>query len=144
MPNLEQAPRVVWMMKLSLKEMQSLASDLGPDDGLNSREIVAHEPRERSNRKTLQLCGEVARTLNAVLAGECGDDLLRDVTVVSVVPAPHSARLLVTVSLPEGVPAEQVLLRLDRARGKLRSEVAAAVRRRRAPELVFRLLGAGA
>ena len=56
---------------------------------------------------------------------------------------PHNEpghRLLVTVSLPESMPAEQVLLRLDRARGKLRSEVAAAVRRRRAPELVFRVL----
>lgn len=131
-------------MNLNSNEMQSLASDLGPDDGLAPRAIVTHEPRGRSNRKTLQLCGEVERTLNAVLAGECGDDLLRDVTVVSVVPAPHAARLLVTVSLPEAVPPEQVLQRLDRARGRLRSEVAAAVRRRRAPELVFRVQHAGA
>src|SRR5438105_581873 len=82
------------MMKLNWHEMQSLAGDLGPDDGLDPRAIIAHEPRPRSNRKTLQLCVAVQRTLNAVLAGECGDKLLREVVVVSVVPAPHAARLL--------------------------------------------------
>jgi hypothetical protein len=74
----------------------------------------------------LQLCSEAERTLGAVLAGECDDDVLRELTVVSVVRAPNAGRLLVTVALPPsaGVPAEEVLQRLLRASGRLHSEVA--------------------
>ena len=55
------------------------------------------------NRKALQLCGEVGRTLSQVLAWESGDDLLRDVVVDSVTPAPDSSRLLVIVYSPKGI-----------------------------------------
>src|SRR5262249_40317508 len=89
------------------------------------------------NRKALQLCGEVARTLNLVFA-ECGDDLLRELTVVSVQPAPNSSRLLVTVCRTTADPTE-VLGRLQGAHGLLRSEIAAAINRRKTPELTFRV-----
>src|SRR5262249_31993389 len=47
------------------------------------------------NRKALQLCGQVADTLSPVLAGECGDDVLRSLQVIAVTPAPDSSQLLV-------------------------------------------------
>jgi ribosome-binding factor A len=105
------------------------------------------EPRETSprvtNRKALQLCGQVQQALSLALA-ECGDDVLRDVSVVSVVPTPTSVRLLVSVhllTLSGQVDAATVAERLGRAQGLLRREVSAAVHRRKAPELLFRVVG---
>src|SRR5205809_1114700 len=51
-----------------------------------------------SSRKALQLCHQVADTLNQVLSGECGDRVLRDLLVVSVVLAPITSQLLVRVA----------------------------------------------
>jgi ribosome-binding factor A len=84
----------------------------------------------------------VERTLGTVLAGECADDFLRELVVLSVTSAPNAARLLVTVALPVSVNVsiEQVVDHLGRAVGKLRSEVAAAVRRRKVPELAFHVV----
>ena len=94
------------------------------------------------NRKALQLSGQIARTLSLVLA-ECGDDVLRELAVESVQPAPTSARLLVTLSAPESTDEATVLRRVERAGGLLRREVAAAINRRKTPELTFRLTKGG-
>jgi len=59
------------------------------------------------------------------------------------VPAPYASRLLVAVApspAPEAVEVAAVLERLDRVRGRLRTEVAAAVHRRKAPDLTFRVV----
>lgn len=122
--------------------MASSASHLGPGDGLDPRYDRPDVPRPQGTRKALQLCREAERTLAAVLAGECDDDLLRELTVLSVVPAPSAGRLLVTVAAPDHVPLEEVLDRLGGVMGQLRSELAAAVRRRRAPELAFQVVRA--
>jgi ribosome-binding factor A len=130
--------------KPSIRKMLLSAQEVGPEDGLDPRYDTRGEPGKVANRKALQLCGQVARTLQAVLSGECGDDLLRELQVESVVPAPNSSRLLVTLSLaaPQGAaPVAEVLARLQKAQGLLRGEIAAAINRRRTPELTFRLLG---
>ncbi len=128
--------------KISRRELLGSCSDPGDLDGQDPR-YDRQTPGRRAGRKCLQLCGQVARTLAAVLAGECGDDLLRDLVVESVTPAPNAGRLLVTVSLaPSADPAlaDSAAERLERARGRLRAEVAAAVHRRRVPDLLFRLV----
>jgi ribosome-binding factor A len=117
-------------------------AESGPEDGLDPRLQNRAGSRPAGDRKLRQLCSQVARTLNAVLAGECGDDLLRDLVVESVTPAPSSARLLVTVALAPAAPAHDPALlseHLERARGLLRVAVAGAVRRRRAPDLLFHI-----
>jgi ribosome-binding factor A len=118
-----------------------LSADLGPDDGLDPR-FDRSGGRPAGKRKTLQLCREVERTLGAVLAGECGDDLLRELSVLSVAPAPNAGRLLVSIALPAsaGASVEEVLRRLLRVAGHLRSEIGAAVSRRKTPELAFRIV----
>ncbi len=123
------------------EDILSCASDVRPDDGLDPR-FERRGGRPAGKRKTLQLCREVERTLSAVLAGEYGDDVLRDLIVISVVPAPNAVRLLVTVALAasSGITAEEALRRLVGVSGRLRSEVAAAVSRRKAPELAFRVV----
>lgn len=119
-----------------------LCSELGFGDGLDPR----FDPRDQSsrvkNRKALQLCAQVRRTLGQVLEGEIADELLQNLFVESVVPAPNASHLLVTVrpiNLPNSVPPADVLGRLQQIYGRLRTEVAAAIHRRRAPELIFQL-----
>lgn len=127
--------------RVSRKDFPAACDSTGPEDGLDPRYDRPTDPRKVPNRKALQLCGQVADTLALVLA-ECGDDVLRDLVVVSVRPAPTSVRLLVTVARGAGVAedAAQIAGRLEGARGKLRSEVAAAVHRRKAPDLTFRVV----
>ena len=99
------------------------------------------QPSERwPDRKTLQLCAQVERALTLALAG-CGDDVLQGVMIESVRPGPDGAILAVTILLPGGPGARgahEVLAALERARGLLRSEIAAAIHRQRVPELAFR------
>ncbi len=98
----------------------------------------------KTHRKALQLCAQVMRTLNGVLVGE-GDPVLRDLLVIEVVPAPDTKRLLVSVVLAPSASeydSVEVLEHLHQAQRHLRSEVAAAITRRKAPELSFRVLTA--
>jgi ribosome-binding factor A len=124
----------------SRKDLLSACCEVGPEDGVDPR--LDHRPvRERvKNRKALQLCAQVAETLNLVLAGECGDDVLRELTVVSVVPAPDSSRMLVTLAVPaDGADEQDVRAHLERAAGKMRGEVAGAIHRKRVPLLTFQV-----
>jgi ribosome-binding factor A len=126
--------------RFSQKPMPALATDLGPEDGIDPRTLPRH-PGRVSNRKALQLCRQVEHALGLFL-GDCGDVVLRDLLVQSVVPAPDSSRLLVTLSYsgPEAVELSDVLTRLQGAHGLLRSEVAAAIHRRKTPDLTFRVV----
>jgi ribosome-binding factor A len=67
--------------------------------------------------------------------------VLQGVMIESVRPGPDGAILAVTILLPGGPGARgahEVLAALERARGLLRSEIAAAIHRQRVPELAFR------
>ncbi|HEV8061223.1 MAG TPA: ribosome-binding factor A [Gemmataceae bacterium] len=122
------------------KPPAGLGEIVDSDDGIDPR-LQKREPRpSAANRKALQLAAQVERTLVQVFAGECGDEVLRELRVETVVPAPDSGHLLVTLSPAEDAhPLEVVLEHLHRASGRLRSEVAAAIHRRKAPELHFRV-----
>ena len=102
-----------------------------------------HNKRRSSGKayKDLRLCGQVAKALNYALAGECDDDILRDLYVESVLPAPDSSRMLVTV-MPNSLPATsaEILERLHLHMNTLMLEVAAAIHRRKAPQLKFNVL----
>ncbi len=127
--------------KPSRKEMLSACDDVGPGDGTDPRYDFRSPADKARNRKALQLCGQASEALNLALAS-CGDDVLRDLFIRSVVPAPNSGRLLVTVERSPSsaeVGDAEVLARLQAAAGLLRREVAAAINRRRAPELTFRV-----
>lgn len=90
------------------------------------------------DHKTMQLCRQVAVTLDEVLA-ECGDTLLQGLRVLNVEPAPDVSRLRVTLAA-DGEPAETLPLvenHLARASAHLRAEVAQAITRKRAPSLVY-------
>jgi ribosome-binding factor A len=122
--------------KISRRQLLASCAEVRADDGrdprLDRREGSAKVP----NRKALQLCAQVARTLMGVFA-DCGDDVLRDLDIESVTPAPNASRLLVTVRPLVPVETAIVRERLEHARAKLRSEAVAAIHRRRAPDLLF-------
>lgn len=95
-------------------------------------------------RKARQLCRQVADTLDLVLSGDCRDERLQALHVISVVPAPNSSRLLVTVSIDLPITAfdrQEILEQLGQQTGRLRGEVAASIHRKRVPALVFHVVG---
>lgn len=103
-----------------------------------------NQSNDRHGRKAKQLCRQVAETLDMVLSGECRDELLQSLRVESVEPAPNAGRMLVT--LCADLPQEQfdrghILELLEKQTGRLRAEVAASITRKRAPSLVFHILG---
>lgn len=99
------------------------------------------ESNAKTDRKLQQLCRQVERALSYVVPGELADPALADLSVASVRPGPDASRLMVWLRTSRPIAdAPLILERLERARGKLRSEVAAAVTRKRAPELAFHLL----
>jgi ribosome-binding factor A len=126
----------------SRKRVQALCSEPGADDGIDPRETLRRAARIKGGRKTHQLCAQVAEALNYAFAGACNDDVLRELGVVAVQPAPDEARLLVTVgpTLPVPCDSTQVLAHLQQAQGKLRAEVAIAIHRKKVPELTFRVV----
>ena len=85
--------------KPSRRQMLANCSEIRPDDGVDPRTFFRKSGRKATNRKALQMCGEIAQTLNWVLAWESGDELLQTLTVESVEPAPDSTRVLVTVAV---------------------------------------------
>ena len=113
------------------KQMLALVAELDPEDG---QPPPRHSSRsENKNHADARLCAEVFRVLTLVLedpeTGPPGGAQLLDVT-----PAPDASRLRVRVALPGGADA---LTWLQQRRGHLRAEVASAIRRKRAPDLVF-------
>src|SRR5262245_34341761 len=111
----------------------------GPDDGIDPKLLFRPESRRRDDRGVQRLCSQVRDALTYALA-DCRDATLQSLRVDAVEPAPDATRLAVTVHVADEAEAVAARERLALAAGMLRTEVAAATRRRRAPELVFRVL----
>ncbi len=141
--------------KPTRRRMNEVCDEIGPDDGVDPRALAKAKMKQHrslnpspggAGRKARQLGRQVAETLDAVLAGDSRDETLSGLRVVSVVPAPDASRLLVTVAprSPSRADPAEILAHLGNASGWLRTEVAAAVTRRKAPVLTFRVVLPGA
>ena len=98
--------------------------------------------RYTPDRKTLQLCRQVQRTIELTLSGDFSDDILQSLLVEAVVPAPNAANLLVTVRpffLSDEISVTDILTKLNFAAPRIRGEVARSITRKRAPNLVFQV-----
>ena len=119
--------------------LEALRGAAGEEDGADPRTVFSQKSY-RGNRKALQLCRQVQRALGYAL-GDCDDDVLASLYVESVQPAPNDKHLMVTVSpLDADISPEDVLGRIHRVLGRLRSEVASDIHRKRVPELSFRCI----
>lgn len=127
----------------SKTRLRTLCAEVSPEDGTDPRDWLKglHGPRT-DRRKARQLCSQVAEALALLLAAE-PDDSLRNLDVAAVEPMPDTNQLLVTVrALPGAAPTDPaaILSALARASGRLRTEVASAITRRRAPRLIYRVM----
>ena len=135
-------------MTLDKRNRERLLAHCGQiceDDGIDPRDFFNQNSYGRKeDRKAKQLCRQVAETLEMVLSGECRDELLQSLHVLSVEPAPNASRLLVTLcaDVAEDRFDHQAILGLlsDQA-GRLRYEVGRAIYRKRVPMLVFNVVG---
>ena len=91
----------------------------------------------QAQRKAQQFCRQVQRALNLALADSSADDSLACLFVEDVSPAPDCGHLLVHVHIPAGHQVVDAISALRRDAPRLRSEVAMAITRKRAPELWF-------
>lgn len=125
--------------------LRALCGELHDDDGVDPREFFQPtRKRDKAGRKARQLCRQVQKTLDQILSGETGDELLGALHVVSVTSSADSTALLVTVAAdlsPDRFDRAAIEVRLANISGRLRSEVAGAITRKRTPLLVFHLLG---
>lgn len=103
-------------------------------DGEDPR--LDREPRKVANRKALQLCSQIKDSLNIIL-GYCADEILMCLTVDSVIPAPDSSQLLVSVIAPDDIDKVEVMEHLGWAGGKIRTEIASSIHRKKVPQIRF-------
>jgi ribosome-binding factor A len=136
-------------MKLDKHTREMLRAHCGEihdDDAVDPRDCSRKSTRgHKESRKAKQLCRQVAETLDYVLSGDCRDETLQSLQVLSVDPAPNASRLLVTVraDLPDDqFDRQSILESLAGQTGRLRCEVAASINRKRVPALVFNVVGA--
>ena len=104
--------------------------------------LYAGDSRSRSSdrqaqRKARQFCRQVQRALNLALADGNAGDGINGLFIENVSPAPDCGRLLAHVLIPDGRPVADAIGALRRDAPRLRSEVAMAIARKRAPELSF-------
>lgn len=95
--------------------------------------------RKQNKRKGRQLCGQVQEAISSALCADFDDDVLNELWVVKVEPAPTASRLMVWIAGPAGSSAELIMERVHAVAGRLRAEVAAAIHRKQVPTLMFAL-----
>lgn len=117
------------------KETEFVDSDFA--EALSENRDEDSSSNRQAQRKARQFCRQVQRALNLALA-DCGSDAsIAEIFVDDVSPAPDCGHLLVHVLVPAGHSIADALAALRRDTPRLRSEVAMAISRKRAPELAF-------
>ncbi|AUX22914.1 hypothetical protein SOCEGT47_034300 [Sorangium cellulosum] len=114
-------------------------SRAGARSGVDADSLFGGTAARKAQRKERQLCRQVQEAVSDALAA-LRDDVLQDVWVMDVEPAPDASRLAVIVRGGPSSPPDEVVARLERVAGYVRSEVAAAITRKRAPTLTFQVL----
>ncbi|MBL1216243.1 MAG: ribosome-binding factor A [Planctomycetes bacterium] len=121
--------------------VRSLCAQIHDDDGPQNRHRKEHRDRTGIDRKSMQLCAQVRRSLNGLIPVP-SDPAFDNSRLESVEPAPDSARLKVILSVEAPAPAQVVMIRarLAALQGYLRAQVAADINRKQAPVLIFELV----
>ena len=73
--------------KRGRKEQRAHCDELHDDDGIDPRTFFrADRIQDKENRKAKQLCRQVEEALTLILSGECDDEWLNCLRVMSVAP----------------------------------------------------------
>ena len=134
--------------------MQRHCGEIGDEDGLDPialaklhreaerSELIARATHPNANRKALQLCRQVERALSFIIP-DVGDERLLGSFIASVVPAPHTHHLLVTVELAE-IVSEVELVELQEfllaSKSRVRAEIAQSINRRKTPDVTLQVI----
>jgi len=135
-------------MSLSKKQREQLLKQhcgvINSDDAIDPRHYFYNKRKHnRKYRKVFQLCRQVADTLQMVLTD--GNEMLEGLTLIDVVPAPDSRRMLVILGLDPGViiksatEVELIMEQLQLETPRLRAEIARTINRKKTPNLVFEI-----
>ena len=135
-------------MTLSKKDRERLLKQhcgvINDDDAIDPRHYFYNKRKgNRKHRKVFQLCRQVSDTLHMVLSD--GSSLLDGLSVVDVVPAPDSRRMLVILGLDPAVEinsatdVEAIMTELQQQTPRLRAEISRTINRRKTPQLVFEI-----
>ena len=135
-------------MRINKKQRERLLKQhcgvINDDDAIDPRHYFYNKRKpNRKFRKTYQLCRQVADTLHMVLRGN--DPNLDCISVVDVLPAPDSRRMLVLVCFEPGQEKqtaseiEATMAILQSHVPRLRSEIARSINRKKTPNLIFEL-----
>lgn len=119
------------------------------DRSARTGDVSAYEPdprrffggadgRREDDRKLKQLCRQAERAAAAALA-DCADEALAGAFVCDAAPAPDARRLAITVEVRPADDVDAVHAALGRVASRVRAHIAAAVHRKRAPEIAFRV-----
>lgn len=120
--------------------MLESCGNIHDDDGIDPLTYFKSNHRNRhENRKTKQLCQQVARTLNLSL-NDCDDPLVQAMYLIGVQPAPDSSCLLIHVECDcdtEEFDHGAAMLALRNQTARLQFEISRAIHRKRVPNLMF-------
>jgi ribosome-binding factor A len=117
------------------KESQFIDSDFA--EALCEGESGSRSSDRQAQRKARQFCRQVQRALNLAFANCNAVEDINGMFVEDVIPAPDCGRLLVYVLIPAGRSVADTMSALRSDAPRLRSEVAMAITRKRAPQLSF-------
>ena len=117
--------------------MLESCGELHDDDGVDPRNYFKTKRNRKENRKTHQLCQQVARTVNLCL-NDCDDLIVQSMFLVAVQPAPDSSCLLLHLECDvEDFDFEAALLAIRQQTARLQFEISRSIHRKRVPNLTF-------
>ncbi|MCH9649467.1 MAG: ribosome-binding factor A [Deltaproteobacteria bacterium] len=127
-----------------LRKLVALCDEPRPGDGQDPRYDRKQERNANGERKTWQLCKQIATAVQLAL-GTSTDERLRELLVVRVTPAPEASHLLLLVqpNSPISSSEEEMNEALAKAQGYLRTAAAEAITRKKTPHLTMRFLPFG-
>jgi ribosome-binding factor A len=129
-------PTKQWLERAAL-----LCDEIGPEDGIDSRQLSRTFIGKKASYKSRRLCKVTRHTLSLLLSGEFADPVLHNLLIEDVTSNEDSSTLLISFSYEgarSSVEEQMVMDKLKRVQGTLRAAIARSVNRKRVPALRFK------